>query len=440
MAIHVLLSKIRPPWIQRVSQSLARGSGVRESFEAQLNRFLDLLEQAVLTGDTAWIDPILKDWARASTETDLERGQYHVAYVMNRIIGLTIEVARESLDELDALELIATVMPVYTYGLEAVTRYEMEARLDHLTAEMADIHKNMEQLDRSKSNFISVAAHELKTPLTLIEGYSAMMGDAASEIRQPGMEELLQGVHTGILRLRQIVDDMIDVSLIDNHLLALNLQPVRLGQVLELLKSELEAGLSDRKLDLEIREFEGSHTWIYADPERIHQAIRNVLSNAIKFTPDNGSIAVDGRALPGFIEITVTDSGIGISAEDQSLIFEKFGQLGRAELHSSGKTKFKGGGPGLGLAITRGIVEAHGGSIWVESLGYDEQQLHGSTFHILLPSSSEPNDDRFAKLFDHLRNPPPEEIPDPPHTAPAVHDAAQAAETTKTEIHGKKEI
>jgi signal transduction histidine kinase len=117
---------------------------------------------------------------------------------------------------------------------------------------------------------------------------------------------------------------------------------------------------------------------------------------------------VDGRLLPGFIEITITDTGIGISLEDQAVIFEKFRQLGKASLHSSGKTKFKGGGPGLGLPITRGIIEAHGGTIWVESQGYDEKACPGSTFHILLPDRSEATDPKVAKLFRD------EAVPEPP--------------------------
>ena len=113
-------------------------------------------------------------------------------------------------------------------------------------------------------------------------------------------------------------------------------------------------------------------------------------------------ITIDGRTLPGFIEVIVADTGIGISAENQSLIFEKFGQLGRVELHSSGKTKFKGGGPGLGLPIARGILEAHGGSIWVESDGYDEIKCPGSTFHILVPARTDTPDAEMQKLFDTL--------------------------------------
>ncbi|HQU37875.1 MAG TPA: HAMP domain-containing sensor histidine kinase, partial [Anaerolineales bacterium] len=147
---------------------------------------------------------------------------------------------------------------------------------------------------------------------------------------------------------------------------------------------------------------EGSRQWIYVDTQRITQALRNVINNAVKYTPDNGKITISGRMLPGFIEIVVEDTGIGISQEHQSIIFEKFGQVGSVGLHSSGKTKFKGGGPGLGLSIARGILEAHGGAIWVESPGYDEKAYPGSTFHILIPARTESADPEMSRLFDTL--------------------------------------
>jgi signal transduction histidine kinase len=209
-------------------------------------------------------------------------------------------------------------------------------------------------------------------------------------------------MNTGIDRLRSIVDDMIDVSMIDNKLLQLNFQPMQISQMIDALCIEVEGTLRNRNLTLEIKDFEGNKQWIYIDANRIMQALRNVINNAIKYTPDGGTIIMDGRILPGFIEVTVVDTGIGISAEDQAVIFEKFGQLGRVDLHSSGKTKFKGGGPGLGLPIARGILEAHGGSIWVESPGYDEVKHLGSTFHILIPSRTESPDPKMTKLFDTL--------------------------------------
>ncbi len=396
------LAKIRPGWISRVGQELARGMEVRADFEEQLGRFFELLEQSITTGDPAWMDPILLDWAKSSTETDLEEGLYHVSFLINRMIALTIQISRDSLTKQQTLDLLAAVIPIYTYGLEVVARYEMETRVAHISSEMEKVQRRMERVDKSKSAFISVAAHELKTPITLIEGYASMMDDLINEKKGASLESLLTGMNTGIVRLRSIVDDMIDVSLIDNQLLTLNFQPIQLGHTISAIQLEVVSALANRKLTLDILEFDGSDQWIYADSMRLMQALQNVISNAIKYTPDGGKITIDGRPLPGFIEVVVADTGIGISAENQAVIFEKFGQLGRVELHSSGKTKFKGGGPGLGLPIARGILEAHGGSIWVESPGYDEIKCLGSTFHILVPARTDTPDLEMKKLFDTL--------------------------------------
>jgi signal transduction histidine kinase len=400
--IQTVLAKIRPVWIARVGQEMARGMEVRADFEGQLSRFCDLLEQSITTGDPAWMDPILLDWAKSSTETELEDEPYHVSYLINRMIALTIQVSRETLTKQEALDLLASAIPIYTYGLEVVARYEMETRVAHISSEMEKVQKRMERVDKSKSAFISVAAHELKTPITLIEGYASMMDDLMQQGRATNLGSLLTGMNTGIGRLRSIVDDMIDVSMIDNDLLQLNFQPIQVSQMLSALSLEIEPALRTRKLSINIRDFEGNKEWIYIDPTRITQALRNVILNAIKYTPDGGSILIDGRKLAGFIEVTVADTGIGISAENQKTIFEKFGQLGRVDLHSSGKTKFKGGGPGLGLPIARGILEAHGGSIWVHSEGHDETRNPGSTFHILIPARAESPDPSMSKLFDTL--------------------------------------
>ena len=402
--IQKVLVRIRSAWITRVAQEMARGMEVRADFEEQLGRFFDLLEQSITTGDPAWMDSILLDWAKSSTETDLEEEPYQISFLINRIIALTIQVAREVLTKQQALDLLASVIPIYTYGLEVVARYEMETRVAHISSEMEKVQKRMERVDKSKSAFISVAAHELKTPLTLIEGYASMMDDLLEQGKATSFDSLLAGMNTGIDRLRAIVDDMIDVSMIDNSLLQLNFQPMQISQMVDALCLEIEGTIRSRKLMMDVKDFDGNRQWIYVDATRIMQTLRNLINNAIKYTPDGGTITIDGRTLPGFIEVTISDTGIGISAEDQATIFEKFGQLGRVDLHSSGKTKFKGGGPGLGLPIARGILEAHGGSIWVESAGHDEIKHPGATFHILVPARTESPDPKMAKLFDKLGN------------------------------------
>jgi len=132
-----------------------------------------------------------------------------------------------------------------------------------------------------------------------------------------------------------------------------------------------------------------------ADPNILHKVFFHLVTNAIKFTPDDGKITVTGKAIPpgnkealeGGVQITISDTGVGVAPEYRELIFTKFYQPGELGRHSTSKSRFKGGGAGLGLALAKGIVEAHGGRIWVESQGYDETHFPGSHFHVLLPLS-----------------------------------------------------
>jgi signal transduction histidine kinase len=122
----------------------------------------------------------------------------------------------------------------------------------------------------------------------------------------------------------------------------------------------------------------------------IRKALHNILINAVKYTPDGGQISVHIRQIvldngERGIEISVADTGIGLDREHHELVFEKFYQVGPTALHSSSKMAFKGGGPGLGLAIARGIIKAHHGKIWIASPGHDEEKLPGSTVYIHLP-------------------------------------------------------
>jgi len=188
-----------------------------------------------------------------------------------------------------------------------------------------------------------------------------------------------------------VVDAMLDVSLIEQETFSIHPIPISLGHVVNQVIGGLETAIQERHQSVTISGLD-SLPDIIADETRLHQALRNVIINSIKFTPDEGQIDIRARARNGgnAIELTIVDTGIGIDPEHQGLIFEKFYRVGDLNLHSTGQTKFKGAGPGLGLPIARGIVEAHGGQIWVESPGYDEETCPGSTFHIVLPVGGPP--------------------------------------------------
>lgn len=397
------LEIIRKKWLNQVSQQLAPGESIREIFSDLLNNFFDVLIQVIKTDDPSFIEPLMDSWIISQTKTEWDQMKSSIPPLINNIMQITFSVFKEEWDDSEALSLINSTLPVFIYAVEYAFNKETYLRIEHVRSELENAKLNLERIEQSKSDFISVAAHELKTPLTLIEGYTAMLRETYAGEKDDNIVTLyIKGIDVGAERLRGIVDDMIDVSLIDNDLLALNFQPLWLNRLFDLVQKDLGESLDHRNLKFIIKSYPGSKELIFADSERLFQAYRNIVINAIKYTPDGGSIIVDGRTLPGFIETTISDTGIGIDLDDQLRIFEKFSQLGSVSLHSSGKFKFKGGGPGLGLPITKGIIEAHGGTIWVESKGCDEVECPGSTFHILLPLRKLPPDDKSAKLFQKL--------------------------------------
>jgi len=250
--------------------------------------------------------------------------------------------------------------------------------------------ERLESLFTSQQRFLADVSHELRTPLTVIKGYMGMIKASPAVQENPMLVQAMDGVIQGTNRLHQIVNSMLDVARLETQVTTPHLEAMTLGPTLRLIQKDYAEDLKARQLTLELDPNINATPPLLADSELMKKVLDNVIVNAIKFTPDGGRITVSAHKVnvPGrgeVCEIRVKDSGIGIDPENHIIIFEKLYQIGKVELHSSGRTKFKGGGPGLGLAIAAGIVKAHQGKIWVESKGYDEVNLPGSTFFIQLP-------------------------------------------------------
>jgi signal transduction histidine kinase len=271
-------------------------------------------------------------------------------------------------------------------GTLASTFDEMTARLQERTLELERKNQILRNIDKTKTNFIQISAHELRTPLTLIMGYSQMLEQDTKD--KPELLSLAQGILEGSERMTDIVDSMLDVSRIDSNTLFLRKTGLQIDLLIKKVNKNFEKALEERNLHMTVEGL-ADLPLVPADPDMLQKVFHHIIMNAIKFTPDGGSINVSGKYLNGSeppqVEIAIRDTGIGIDPALHGLIFEKFNQTGDVLLHSSGKTKFKGGGPGLGLAIARGIVEAHGGKISVKSQGYNEALNPGSTFFVSLP-------------------------------------------------------
>ena len=181
---------------------------------------------------------------------------------------------------------------------------------------------------------------------------------------------------------------------IDSSLLEIYPESLNLYALLSGISGILGEALEQRRQTLLLEPDLQSLPAVEGDEAAIVVVFTKLIENAIKYTPDGGHIRLSGRPwttpprndLPeNAVEVIISDTGIGIDARSLELIFSKFYSTSKSLLHSSGKTKFKGGGPGLGLAIARGIVEAHQGRLWAESPGHDEDNCPGSNFHVVLP-------------------------------------------------------
>lgn len=264
--------------------------------------------------------------------------------------------------------------------------------------DLDDANQNLERIDRTKSDFISIASHELRTPLTVMRGYTEMLLENAS--LDDAILQMLKGIHDGTMRLHEIMDSLFDIAQIDARTLELHLQSVDVAELIRGVSGSLAKPISERGQALTVDL--PSLPPIKVDPNTLRKVFHHVINNAIKFTPNGGNISVGGKVLipninefpDGGIELIVSDTGVGVDPSFREVIFTKFyqpsEQLGK---HSTGKNKFKGSGAGLGLALSRGIIEAHGGRIWVESPGYDDVHFPGSHFHIVLPLRKQNEDE-----------------------------------------------
>jgi two-component system, NtrC family, sensor kinase len=244
---------------------------------------------------------------------------------------------------------------------------ELEAR----NREIEDKSRQLEVASQHKSEFLANMSHELRTPLNAIIGFSEVLGDRLFGELNAKQEEYLKDIHASGQHLLSLINDILDLSKIEAGRMELELSdfnlPATLDNALTLVRERAgRRGIAlHMTIDERVEQFR-------ADERKIRQVVLNLLSNAIKFTPEGGRI--DVRAIPrdGIVEVSVSDTGVGIAPEDQEAIFEEFRQVGTAAK--------KVEGTGLGLALSRKFVELHGGRIWVRS-----QVGVGSTFTFTIP-------------------------------------------------------
>jgi signal transduction histidine kinase len=227
---------------------------------------------------------------------------------------------------------------------------------------------------RAKEAFLDVIAHELRTPLTTAKAQGQLairqLGD-----RDPETLRALYTIARQIDRLVKLVGDLFDITRFEDGRMALDRSQFDVSALLEEQRERMQALAGDA---WQIRVECPARLQMVADRDRIDQVLTNLIANSVRYSPNGGSVEIAAGTAYGSLKLTVSDHGIGIPPDKQSLIFERFGRV-----HDSGY-----GGIGLGLNIARGIVELHGGKIWVESTGVEGE---GSTFHVRIPLAPDVN-------------------------------------------------
>jgi signal transduction histidine kinase len=296
-------------------------------------------------------------------------------------------------EELETVQTLAdqTVVALQNARLYSELGEHIE-KIRHLNVDLTNQNERLEIMDRVKSDFITIASHELRTPLTQVKGYtdilSAMNEDKSLTPEQT--REIISHINRAAVQLETLITAMLDASQLDVEGVQLTYVQTTLETILRLAIEPLATAMRERRIGFEMQGVRDVPP-LEVDFKRLVQAFTNVIGNAVKYTPDNGHVLVKAEIQPHvdddaeFVEIVVSDSGIGIDPQFHELIFEKFFRIGSTQLHSTGNTKFKGAGPGLGLPIAKGVIEAHTGRIWIESEEEDEERLPGTRVHIILP-------------------------------------------------------
>jgi signal transduction histidine kinase len=283
------------------------------------------------------------------------------------------------LDNSDA-EILATMASEIGVAIDNITLYEeikkshqlLEEKVKERTQELAPRNEELKKLNQMKSDFVSTVSHELRTPLTSIKGYATMLlENKFGEVTRTQKESLAK-INKHSDYLTKLVSDLLDIARIESKRVDMVFKKVDFRDIITTIVEMVQPQLKEKDITLALRVPKEAVT-IELDPDYMERVMINLLSNAIKFTPPDGTITITASANEKTLSVSVQDTGMGISKEDLSHLFEQFF---RADNPINRKHK----GTGLGLSLTKNIVESHGGTIDVKSeLG------HGSCFTFSMP-------------------------------------------------------
>ncbi|MDI6784995.1 MAG: ATP-binding protein, partial [bacterium] len=287
---------------------------------------------------------------------------------------LDVRIATHTNDELSEL---ATAFNTMAEQLQK-SYSDLEQKVKERTAELEFANLRLRKADRLKSEFLANMSHELRTPLNSILGFSELLKEPAFGPLTEKQFEYLNNIASSGRHLLELINDILDLAKVDAGKIELHLEPLPIVQLLDEVQSIVRSIAKEKNIRV-LRELPPDLTTIPVDHSRFKQIMYNLLSNALKFTPENGTVTITANPEKDAVRISVQDTGIGIAEEDQARIFNEFEQV-------DGSRARKYEGTGLGLALTKRLVELHGGNIWVES-----EIGKGTKFTFTIPNRTQIN-------------------------------------------------
>jgi signal transduction histidine kinase len=229
---------------------------------------------------------------------------------------------------------------------------------------------HFKELDTMKSEFVATVSHDLRSPLTLMRGYATMM-EMVGELNEQ-QQGYVKKIISGVENMSRLVNNLLDLGRIDLGV-GLQVEHVTVLDIVERVTSALQLQANQKNIALTVELARDMPHAVEADQALLHQAVYNLVENAIKYTPEHGRVTIRTSSQPDYLIFAVQDSGIGIAADDLPRLFEKFYRGKQREARAQH-------GSGLGLAIVHSIAENHGGRVWVDSM-----VGKGSTFYLQIP-------------------------------------------------------
>jgi len=264
--------------------------------------------------------------------------------------------------------------------------------IENLYQHEQEVSRALQELNQMKSNFMVVTSHEMRTPLTILQGnHEALLAKFLGQLT-PRQEKSLLACQRATNRMVESVENISEALKISEKQVRLKYSQVNLCQITLIVANKLSQFIQQRNQELKLNL--PDKLIISADPDKLQLLLSNIIQNAIKFTPDQGVISVTINQEDSNAHIIITDNGIGIEKKDLERIFDQFYTHSDTLNHTSGKYQFSARGSGLGLAISKGYVESHSGRIWAESDGIN----YGSSFHIIFPIHQKPNQNTNSNL------------------------------------------